>query len=131
MNLSTEHKIKQYHNLNELARNAKLRADELKEQIKAELSEGKYQYGDIEVQVQVKDRTTLDEKEVFELCFERPSLYTQVVREEWVVKPEYVEEAYLAGDLDDHDLRRIRKPQYSVALTTKKVLPDANVQSSR
>lgn len=119
----------EYARLNEMKKQLDVRLDELNKQLKDTLDEGTHKFGDFELTVQVKDRTTLDEEAALALFLNKPvGVYEFCTERRISVNPEYVEQAYLNGMLTDSDLRAIRKPQYSVALIAKRVERD-NVQS--
>lgn len=118
--MDLETKIKTYHNLDQLSKNARERADKLKEEIKEELGEGSHAFGEYRAVVQIKDRTKIDLEAAAQILTDKGLVQCF----ELVPNPDWIEQAYLEGALSDADLRDMRKPQYSVALKTERILPD-------
>jgi hypothetical protein len=114
-------KVTEYHKLKMMRDSLAGRIEELSKQIKAELPQGKHTFGDLSLEIQVRDRTAIDELAAEEILMGL-GLWDECAKQ--VVDPGAVEGMYLEGKITDHDLRQMRKPQYSVALITKEVSAD-------
>lgn len=114
-------KVEEYHKLKTVRDGLDERLKELSTQIKKELSEGEHSFGKYTAEIQIRDRTSLDELAAEEILI-RLGLWPNATK--IVVDPDAVESLYLQGMISDNDLREMRKPQYSTALITKEVDTD-------
>lgn len=116
-------KVQEYHRLKTLKKAVEDRLSKLGDDLKRALPPGESQIGTFKVNIQVRDRTTLDEDAALALIAAKndDGLWNDCVEKIEKVHSGAVEQAYLEGRLTDADLRAIRKPQYSLALTTEVV----------
>ena len=118
---SLDKKVEEYHKLKKMREGLDARIKTLGDQIKSQLSEGEHKFGRYLVNIQVKDRTVLDELAA-EGVLLRLRLWPNATKT--VIDPDAVESLYLQGMISDAELREMRKPQYSTALITKEVDTD-------
>lgn len=117
--MKIESKIKEYAKLKEAREGIDKRLDELSSFIKDHLEEGKFSIGEYDVQIQVKDLTSLDENAAWGLLEELGYDPWEFTDDNPKLDPNKIEQEYLLGNLSDAHLRAIRNPKYSVALVVK------------
>lgn len=111
-------KVEEYYKLKVVRDGLDERLKELSNQIKKSLSEGEHSFGKYIVEIQVRDRTSLDEF-VAEDVLIRLGLWPNASKV--VVDPDAVESLYLQGLISDTDLREMREAKYSTALIIREV----------
>lgn len=118
---SLDRKVEEYHKLKTVREGLDERIKELSDQIKKQLSEGEHSFGKYSAEIQVRDRTSLDEFAAEEVLL-RLGLWPNASKV--VVDPDAVESLYLQGYISDADLREMRQAKYSTALITREVDTD-------